>query len=311
MDIFWALFRTVRPRQWLKNLSLYAALVFSGFLFFPGYFGQVTIAVIVFTLLTSGVYLLNDLLDLEADRKHPFKKKRPLPSGALPVPLAIFAMIACFVGGLSWAYGLGFFFFLICLTYVVLSGVLYTFWLKKIAIIDVLIIAMGYILRVYAGAVVVELHMDVWFLLTVVSASLFLAVGKRRSEMTLLSGSGQAQTRSTLKHYPEALLNIYTAMFSTTTWLTYALFSFNHPRFTTHGRLLTFMSDLPRTFLSEKWMMATVPFVIYGIMRYLQLVYERNEGESPERVLLSDKPLITTVTVWGLLVIGIIYVVGA
>ncbi len=310
MDILWALIRTVRPRQWVKNLSLYAALIFSGFLFFPGFLGRVTLAAIVFTLLTSGVYLLNDLLDLEADRKHPFKKKRPLPSGQLPIPIAIFAMITCFVVGLFAAYGLSFYFFLICLTYLLFSGILYTFWFKKIAIVDVLIIALGYILRVYAGAVVVELHMDVWFLLTVTSASLFLAVGKRRSEMTLLGGN-TAATRSTLKHYPEALLNIYTSMFATSTWLTYALFSFNHPRFIPQGKLLTIFADLPRTFLSEKWLMATVPLVIYGVLRYLQLVYERNEGESPERVLLSDRPLITTVSLWGLLVIALIYIVGA
>lgn len=310
MDIFWSLLRTVRPRQWLKNASLFAALVFSGFLFYPGYFGRVVMAAIVFTLLTSGVYILNDLLDLEADRKHPFKKKRPLPSGLLPVPVALFAMITCFIVGMFAAYALSFFFFITCFVYVLISGILYTFWFKKIAIVDVLAIALGYILRVYAGAVVVELHMDVWFLLTVVAASLFLAVGKRRSEMTLLAGSGN-QTRSTLKHYPEALLNIYTSMFATATWLAYALFSFNHPRFTAQGKILSIMSDLPRTFLSEKWMMATVPLVIYGVMRYLQLVYEKNEGESPERILLSDRPLITTVSIWGILVIGLIYIVGA
>lgn len=309
MAILWALFKTLRPRQWLKNVAMFAALVFSGLLFVPGYFGTVLYAAVIFTLISSGVYLLNDLLDLEADRKHPFKRKRPLASGQLPVPLAIFAFMALLISGLFLAYTLGFFFFLITLTYLLISGFLYTFWLKKIAIVDVLVIASGYILRVYAGAVAINAHMNVWFLLTVISLSLFLAVGKRRSELTLLSGSGAtAQIRSTLKTYTSQLLDIYTAMFATASWLTYALFTFNQPPIFFGGRVLHIMSGLPKTFLSEKWLMATVPFVVYGIMRYLQLIYEKNEGESPERVILSDKPLIVAVVVYGLMVIGLLYV---
>ena len=156
------------------------------------------------------------------------------------------------------------------------------------------------------------MHMDVWFLLTVISASLFLAVGKRRSELTLLKAAGDAgQVRATLKHYTESLLDIYTGMFATATWLTYALFSFNHPPITPRGRVLTIMADLPLTLISSKLMMITTPFVIYGVMRYLQLVYEKNEGESPERVILSDKPVLITGLIWGALVIGLIYYIGA
>lgn len=126
--------------------------------------------------------------------------------------------------------------------------------------------------------------------------------------MTLLAGSGvTASVRNTLKRYTEELLNIYTAMFATATWLTYALFTFNQPKIEFEGRVLTFMSFLPRTFLSEKWLMITAPLVIYGVMRYLQLIYEKNEGESPERVLLSDRPLIATVLAWGVAVFGLLY----
>ncbi len=304
MAVFWALFKTLRPRQWLKNVALFAALVFSGFLFLPGYLATVVYAAIVFTMISSSVYILNDPLDLEVDRKHPFKHKRPLASGQLPVPVAIFSFFFLLLAGLALAYGLSFFFFGVCLTYWLISGFLYTFWLKKIPIIDVLVIATGYILRVYAGAVAVNLHMSVWFLLTVVSMSLFLAVGKRRSEMTLLQG---AQVRATLKRYTSQLLDIYTAMFATASWLTYALFTFNEPPIRFDGGVLHLMAFLPRTFLSEKLLMATVPLMVYGVMRYLQLIYERNEGESPERVILSDKPLIISVLTYGLMVIGLLY----
>lgn len=308
MDILWALVKTTRPRQWIKNGALLAPVVFSGFLLVPGKLDLVLRAIVIFTMISASVYVFNDLLDIEADKKHPFKKKRPLASGELPIPIAVFAMLSSVIIGLALAYSMNMFFFAICLTYLTVSGGLYTFVLKRMPIVDVITIATGYVLRVYAGAVVIDAHMSVWFLLTVISLSLFLAVGKRKSEMTLLQGSGNTMAvRETLKRYTEDLLNIYTSMFATATWLTYALFTFNQPKIAFEGRVLTFMSLLPRTFLSEKWLMLTTPLVVYGVMRYLQLIYERNEGESPERVLLSDKPLIVTVGVWGIMVIGLLY----
>jgi len=117
-------------------------------------------------------------------------------------------------------------------------------------------------------------------------------------------------TRETLKHYTEKLLDIYTAMFATATWITYSLYTFNHPRIVPDGRALSLISILPRTLISEKWLMITIPFVVYGIMRYMQLIYEKNEGESPERVLLSDKPLIVTVLIFTVLLIGVLYYIG-
>ena len=176
-------------------------------------------------------------------------------------------------------------------------------------ILDVFVIAAGFVIRVYAGSFVINVHMDVWFLLTVVSASLFLAVGKRRSEMTLLSGAGieAKNLRSTLVHYTPALLDAYTSMFANTTWLTYALFSFLHPPFTAEGKVLKLFSLLPRTLLVDKWLMATVPIVIFGVMRYMQLIYERNVGESPHKVIMSDKPLLIVVAIWGIMVVTILY----
>lgn len=310
MAVLIALLKTVRPRQWLKNLALYGALIFAGSLFQEGAFGLVTSAFFVFTILSSTTYIFNDLLDVKTDRLHPFKKNRPIASGDLPIPIALFALAVGVFVGLTWAYSLNYFFFISCLVYLVIQ-VLYTGFLKKVAIVDVIVIALGYLIRVYAGAFVISAHMDVWFLLTVISASLFLAVGKRRGELTMLMAQGNAvATRETLKRYTEKLLDIYTAMFATATWITYSLFTFNHPRIVPDGRALNIISLLPRTLVSEKWMMATIPFVVYGIMRYLQLIYEKNEGESPERVLLSDKPLMITAGTWVVVVIGVLYYIA-
>jgi 4-hydroxybenzoate polyprenyltransferase len=306
-----AILRTARPRQWVKNASLYAALFLSGFFFDNDYFLRVTWSFLVFTLITSAIYIFNDIIDAPQDKLHPYKQKRPIPSGQLPVPIALFVSISAFFLGLFLAFTINPFFFTACLAYSLLHYS-YTLWLKKIPILDVLAIATGFIIRVYAGALVVNLHMNVWFLLTVVSLSLFLAVGKRQSERTLLTGlSGNlAGHRITLSRYTERLLDIYTGMFANATWLSYAIFSFNYSPVKPQGLLLSLYTIFPRTFNSEKLMMATVPLVIYGVMRYLQLVYEQNKGESPERVLLSDQPLIFSVLAWALIAFTIIYWLG-
>jgi decaprenyl-phosphate phosphoribosyltransferase len=310
MAVLLALFKTFRPRQWLKNFALYAALIFSGLLFHEGSFGQVTQAFFVFTILSSTTYIFNDLMDVEADKQHPYKKLRPIASGKLPIPVAMFALVVGAFTGLYWAYALNYYLFLSAVGYLILQ-VFYTRYFKKIPIVDVIVIALGYLIRVYAGAFTIGAHMDVWFLMTVIAASLFLAVGKRRGEMTLLIGKyGVIETRATLKRYTEQLLDIYTAMFATATWITYALFTFNQPKIVPDGKALSLISILPKTLVSEKWMMITIPFVVYGIMRYLQLIYEKNEGESPERILLSDKPLMLTVISWAVMVIGVLYYVG-
>lgn len=304
------LLKTARPRQWVKNFAVYAALVFSGFFFFefPGYFLKVTETFILFCILSSSIYIVNDIVDLESDRQHPFKKKRPLASGALDVPTALFVAIAGFVTVLFFSFMLSKYFILLALAYTILQ-LLYSLHLKHIAILDVLSIATGFIIRVYAGAVVVNLHMSVWFLLTVMSASLFLAVGKRQSERTLLEGKVGA-TRKSLEHYSKRLLDIYTGMFANATWLTYALYTYQREDFVASDTIFQSFTILPRTFTSEKWLMLTVPFTIYIVMRYLQLVYENNQGESPERVLFSDKPLLIAAVLWGISVMMIIYGVG-
>lgn len=302
------LIRSARPRQWIKNLSLFAALFFSGLMFEPGYFTKVAWAFAIFTLITSSVYIQNDVVDAPQDKLHPFKAKRPIPSGILPAGLARFVSLVGFGVGLSLAYVTNVFFFVMVCCYILLNT-LYVYRLKHIAILDLFVIATSFVIRVYAGALVVNLHMNVWFLLTVISLSLFLAVGKRQSERTLLTGIGVTLKgqRQTLQRYTQRLLDIYTGMFANATWLAYAIFAFNYQQVKPQGLLLSLYTIFPRTFNSEKLLMITIPLVIYGVMRYLQLVYEQNQGESPERVLLSDKPLITIILLWWISVFMIVY----
>ncbi|MFH2118432.1 MAG: UbiA prenyltransferase family protein [Candidatus Paceibacterota bacterium] len=306
--------KSARPRQWIKNIALYAPLFFSGFLFYDPldglpYFVIVTFAVIIFSLLTSSIYIINDVLDAKEDAKHPYKKRRPIASGELPVRTALIAAGLGLLTVFYFSMALPIFFRILLLTYLGLQ-LLYATKIKHVSIFDVISIALGFLIRIYAGSVVVNLHMSVWFLLTVVSASLFLAVGKRQSERTLLQNREVDFARKTLKNYSQRLLDQYTGMFANATWLTYALFSFQHETDYIESASLRFPSFyalLPRTLQSQKLLMLTLPFVIFGVMRYLQLVYEENQGESPERVLLNDKMLLTTVLIFGLIAFFVIY----
>lgn len=304
MTFAWDLIRSLRPRQWLKNLSLYAALIFSGYLLSGEKIIIVTWSVIAFSMLASAIYLFNDVADIENDRLHPYKKFRPIAKGSIPVPLALFVAITLVFFSLYLSLYLSFFFFLLCLFYLVLH-LAYSFFLKDVAILDVLIIATGFIVRVYAGAVVIGVHLSVWFLLCVISMSLFLAVGKRMAELTILNESGQV-SRKTLMMYSQNLLSDYLSIFASSAWMSWSLFTFFEPL--PPITPLSIFIHFPRTFSGiEKWLMITIPVVIYGIMRYLKIIYEGKKAESPERVLLSDKPLLICFLLWGILVIGIIY----
>jgi len=307
------LIKTARPKQWLKNFALYAALIFSGFFFYnpvdgPAYFWMVSYAFFIFCLLTSSIYIVNDLIDIKADRAHPFKKNRPLAAGKLSASVAIFAIAVCWALVFWLSLSLPTFFKLLLFLYLILQ-VIYSTKLKQIAILDILSIAGGFLIRVYAGAVVVDLHMSVWFLLTVISLSLFLAVGKRQSERTLMSNNHLAFSRKSLDKYSARLLDQYTAMFATSTWITYALFAFQNSPGEGLSLLQSRLGDiiLPRTLQSQKLLMLTLPFVIFGVMRYLQLIYEENRGEAPVNVLLKDKVLLGTVFIWFLSVMFVIY----
>lgn len=304
--------RLLRPRQWIKNVAIYAAIVFSGQLFEADLFWKVTVGFFVFCGLSSAIYVVNDIFDVKKDRLHPFKKNRPIANKSVSIPSGW--MLAIALGLLSIVVSLSVSpaFFIMCLVYLVLQ-VSYSLVLKHIAVIDILAIAAGYILRVYAGEFVSGFHISVWLLLTTISISLFLAIGKRRSELTLVSRMAEGHmdaTRKSLSHYSERLLDVYASMFATSTFISYALFTFleNPVRF--HLPFNFLLPEFFPAFFQRKWLMITIIPVVYGMMRYMQDIYEKHEGESPERVLLSDKPLLATVIIWALLVIGIIYFIG-
>jgi len=304
---FW-LFVSSRPRQWLKNLALFGPLIFEGAFFDVIKFTQVLVGFLIFCLITSGIYIINDVIDRKKDIAHPFKSKRPIASGKINPLVAIVWAFIIIAFSLLLADGLSGFFFYAALSYIALQ-IVYSLFLRSFMLLDILAIASGFILRVYAGAVLIDAHVTVWFMLTVASLALFLAIGKRRSERTLLAGvdAKNITTREILSKYPENLLDSLTVMFATACWFSYTMFTFLQPPPPGSQVLNLFGDLLPRTFLASKWLMASVPFVIYGVMRYLYVIYEKKEGESPERVLLSDLPLLSAVVIWGLIVFLVIY----
>lgn len=263
----------------------------------------------IFCVVTSAIYIINDVIDLSKDRAHPFKSKRPIAAGRLNGTLAmVFAFGLLALAVVVASRFSPFFTFAIAL-YAALQ-IIYSLFLRSLILLDVMAIASGFLLRVYAGAVLIDAHVTIWFILTVASLALFLAIGKRRSERTLLLASENRDlvTRRILLHYPETLLDSLTVMFATATWFSYTMFTFLQPPPSAGPQVLVLFGDyLPRTFLASKWLMASVPFVIYGVMRYLFVIYEKKEGESPERVLLSDIPLLTSVVLWTIIIFLVIY----
>lgn len=309
MNFIWGLIKAVRPRQWMKNFALFAGLVFSGQLDHQSSFLLISYAFLIFCGLSSATYLINDVFDIERDRQHPFKSRRPIASGLIPAKLAIFLAILLIITLLPISYQVAPPLFYAALGYLILQLV-YSAYLKSIILLDVMVIAAGFVLRVYAGVWAIDAHLNVWFLLSVISFALFLAIGKRRSELTLLSSQNAGRHRETLLHYPESLLDILTSMFATSAWLTYALFAFQQPPIIIKNSLANIFNITTIPFVEAKYLMTTVPIVIYGVMRYLYIIYEKHEGESPERILLTDRPLLITVVLWLTVLIFIIYYLG-
>lgn len=305
--------RLLRPRQWIKNFAIFAALIFSGDLFYAPAFWKTFLGFLVFCAISSAIYVINDIFDREKDRLHPFKRFRPIANKDVTVKTAFIVAAILIVLALSLSSFISTGFLLITLVFLLLH-IAYSAVLKHIEIVDILTLAGGYILRVFAGEVVTGFHISAWLLLTTITLSLFLAIGKRRSELTLL-GKGSLEkisiTRKTLSHYTEKLLDVYLSIFATSAFVFYALFTFlENPQ----GRQFDIgiiPADILGTYLQRKWLMITIIPVVYGIMRYLQRIYEKHEGESPERVLFSDRALLTAVVIWGLLVVVIIYYVKA
>ncbi len=298
-----ALVKSARPVHWIKNLAVFAALLLSGLLLKKGLFVDTFWAFIAFDFATSATYVVNDLFDIELDRLHPIKKFRPIASGDLPKGLAVMEALLLAMVALTISGTLSYLFFLIIIGYLVLQF-FYSAGLKNIAILDILIIATGFILRVYAGAFVINAHLSVWFLLCVISTALFLASGKRRSELNLIQQSSQI-TRKSLISYKKDLLNSYVTMFGNASWLSWSLYTFFESPRTDTGFWLT-LAEISRTATISKLLMVTIPVVIFGIMRYESLIFE-GRSEAPEKILLSDKALIFAVIIWVIMVLLIVY----
>lgn len=304
--------KLMRPKQWIKNFFIFAAIIFSGQLFDFHLLITTALGFAAFCATSSSIYIINDIFDVEKDRIHPFKRFRPLAHGDISIQFATFLAVVLLAVSLFIAQNIGVAFIILLLIYFFLQ-ISYSMLLKNITVIDILALATGYMLRVYGGELTGGYHISVWLILTTIALSLFLAVGKRKSELTLISNmpSGHIESiRKTLSHYSDSLLDVYASIFATSTFIFYTLFTFlENPQGLRIGFKLLLPDFLP-PYLQRKWLMITILPVVYGLMRYLQDIYEKHEGESPEKVFLSDIPLLFSVAIWILLVIAIIYFLG-
>jgi len=308
LHVLYQLIRTARPRQWLKNFAVFAPITFAGLLLEPKNFELAVRAFFVFCALSSATYFMNDIVDADKDKLHPIKRNRPIPGGKLSKRLAVMVSILLAATGLFFAYTqVGSYFTAICMLYLVMQ-ICYSFYFRHVIILDSLIVASGFIIRVFAGGVASYSSVSSWLLLTTIGLSLLLAFGKRRSEKTILAqqqvSQSQMETRATLRHYPDSLLDSMISTSASFCLITYALFTFQtSPREVGND----FVRYLPSILGNPKWLMVTIPVVIYGVARYLYVIYEKNDAESPERVLLSDKPMLATVILWVAAILSILY----
>jgi 4-hydroxybenzoate polyprenyltransferase len=285
-----ALIKTMRPRQWIKNGFIFFALIFDRQLFMAEPFLRTVVGFFLFCLVSSAVYLFNDIADVEADRNHPEKKKRPIASGKLPVRVAWISALLLALFAIPFGYWLSPFFALILTAYLVIN-LLYSRWLKHVSILDVMIISSGFVLRVAAGVALIYPveRFSPWLYMITILFSLYIGLGKRRAELSLLA-QGASAHRKVFEGYTIPLLDQYITIVSGMTIIAYSLYTFSAP-------------NLPE----NHSMMLTIPFVVYGIFRYLQLIQIGYAAGSPDEVALKDRPLQITVLFWGLAVIAIFY----
>jgi len=281
--------RTMRPRQWPKNAFLFAALVFDLQLTSPVPLIRTVIGFLLLCMASGLVYVINDLVDLPYDRQHPVKRHRPIASGEFPVSAARATATVLAGVTLAGSLALDFRFALIVAVYVV-SNLLYSFWLKHIPIIDVFVVASGFVLRVAAGVVLLTVErFSPWLYVCMSLLALYLGFGKRRAEMVLLAQDANTHRR-VLDGYTLPLLDSYILIVSGTSIVAYSLYTFSAP-------------NLPGNHL----MMLTIPFVIYAIFRYQLLIHVENAGGAPEEMLLSDRPLLISILLWGLSAVAVLY----
>jgi 4-hydroxybenzoate polyprenyltransferase len=287
-----ALAASLRPHQWTKNLVVFAALLFAESLrlyHLPSLIAA-TGAFVVFCLLSGSIYLVNDLVDLERDRRHPVKRDRPLAAGRLSPGVALAATMLALSIGLGGASLLGAEFFVAALIYAV-AMVAYSLVLKNVVILDVLIVSFGFVLRAIAGALAIGVAFSSWLLICTLLLALFLALAKRRHELTLLAGEA-AEHRRILGEYSPYLLDQMINVVTASTLVSYALY--------------TLAPETIEKFGTDR-LVWTLPFVLYGIFRYLYLVHRKAQGGSPTTVLVDDKPILVAVALWAATVAFVIY----
>jgi 4-hydroxybenzoate polyprenyltransferase len=280
----------LRPQQWVKNIALFAGLIFSQNFFDPWKSAVVLAAAVVFCLASSGLYLLNDILDIEADRKHPQKKNRPLASGRIRPVAAHILSYTLMLWALISAYVLNRHFGFILTIYLILEFS-YSTYLKNVVILDIFCIAAGFLLRVIGGAVVIDVPISSWLLICTIFLSLFLALAKRRGEMVLLEDRA-ADHRPVLAHYSLPFIDQMITVVTASTILGYVLYA---------------LSPQTTAKFHTKNLQYSIIFVVYGIFRYLYLVFQKKEGGAPEKVLFSDTPLLLNLLFYLASVIAAVY----
>ena len=284
-----ALIASLRPRQWVKNLFVFAGVIFSQQLLTPRVWPALA-AFAIFCGLSGAIYLFNDVADAEKDRLHPSKRRRPIASGALSLGAAVGAGVVLLAGCLAAAFRLGPAFGLVALAYGALLTA-YSVWLKHVVILDVLTVAAGFVLRAVAGAVAVDVEISGWLLICTILIALFLALGKRRHEYRSLTGASAAH-RPILADYSEGFLDQMISVVTASTVTTYALYTMSPETVAKfHTRLLPL----------------TLPFVLYGIFRYLYLLYRRDLGGNPSDLLVTDRGLLLDALLWMVATLAIIY----
>lgn len=282
---------SMRPEQWIKNFFVFTALLFSKNLLNPPKDIQAIIGFSLFCMITGCTYLINDLIDLEKDKLHPVKSRRPLAAGKLRISTAVITILFTSFTGLFFAFYLNIFFGIIILAYFLLN-VGYSMYLKNIVIIDVVSIAAGFVLRVLGGAVIISVAASQWLILCTILLSLFLGFSKRRHELVLLEGKASGH-RSVLEHYSPYFLDQMIAVVTASTLICYALYA---------------MSRETIEKLGTSKLIYTIPFVLYGIFRYLYLVHQKEEGGSPTEIMFTDKPMIINIGLWVISSVVFIYI---
>jgi len=280
----------LRPSQWTKNLLVFAGLVFGMELFVPAAVARALAAFVIFCALSGVVYMMNDIADRDSDRQHPIKRRRPIASGALPVPVAATSAVVIAAAALGASAVLGWTFTLVAIAFVLLQA-LYSGRLKHIVILDVLTLATGFVLRAVAGAVAVNVQISHWLFVCTILLALFIALAKRRHEIVLLAGDA-ATHRPILGEYSPYLLDQMISVVTASTLIAYIFYT---------------VSPETQQKFSTEWLGLTIPFPLYGIFRYLYLVHQREGGGAPADLLLTDRPLLVCVALWGAAVVAIIY----